>query len=183
MSRASPPVKTPVKGTAIPKSSTKTATQDLRIRPEELPEITHNCWRDWDEILMVLKEYFRKHFQDLESICPHPMMITTIPQYVTYNCPVLDLASIGSLNDTTDPMGLQRQTVLLVFRSQLSSITQKRDKQTLEKASAYRVIRSMCSPQLNATLVALPAFLAVAADDLLGLLAILKTRYVTFGRF
>ena len=34
----------------------------------------------WDEILMILKEHFRKHFQDLESICPDPMMITHIPE-------------------------------------------------------------------------------------------------------
>ena len=158
MSRASPPAKTPEKGTASPKSSTKTATQDLRTRPEELPEITHNCWRDWDEILMVLKEYFRKHFQDLESICPDPMILTTTPNYVTYKLPALNAASIAGLNDESDPMGIQRQTVILIFRSQLSSITQKRDKQELEKASAYRVIRSMCSPQLNAILVVLPAF-------------------------
>ena len=117
-------MKTPEKGTAIPKSATKTATQGLRIRPVELPEITHNCWRDWDEILMVLKEYFRRHFQDLESICPDPMMLATVPKYVSYSLPVLDAVSIAGLNDLTDPMGLQRQTVLLVIRTQLSSITQ-----------------------------------------------------------
>ena len=72
-------------------------------------------------------------------------------------------------------MGIRRQTVLLVFRTQLSTISQKKDKQTLEKASAYRVIRSMCSPQLNAILVVLPAFLAVKTDDPLALLAVLKT--------
>ena len=66
----------------------KISLQGLRIRPEELPEITHNCWRDWDEILM--EEYFRRHFQDLESICPDPMMITNVPKYVSYTLPVLD---------------------------------------------------------------------------------------------
>jgi hypothetical protein len=76
-------VKTPEKGTAIPKSSTKTATQGLRIRPEELPEITHNCWCEWDEILMTLKEYFRKHFQDLESICLEPLSGSSGPDIWT----------------------------------------------------------------------------------------------------
>ena len=142
--------KTPKKGTALPKPSINSVPQGLRIRPEELPEITHNCWRDWDEILMVLKEYFRRHFQDLESICPDHMMLATVPNYVTYSLPALDSVTIAGLTDITDPMGLGRQTALLVFRTQLSSITQKRDKQALEKASAYRVIRSMCSPQLNA---------------------------------
>jgi hypothetical protein len=31
--------------------------------PEELLEITHNCWKDWDEILMILKEYYLLHIQ------------------------------------------------------------------------------------------------------------------------
>ena len=173
MSRESPVAKTTEKGAVTPKANTK--TQGLRVRPEELPEITHNCWREWDDILMVLKEYFRRHFQDLESICPDPMILTTTPSYVTYNIPTLNAASIAGLNDESDPMGIQRQTVILIFRAQLSSITQKRDKQELEKASAYRVIRSMCSPQLNAILVVLPAFLAVRTDDPLALLTVLKT--------
>ena len=102
-------------------------------------------------------------------------MITTVPQYVTYSLLALDAAAIRGLNDQTDPMCLQRQTILLVFKAQLSSFTQKQDKQTLEKASAYTVTRSMCSPQLNAILVVLPAFLAVPTDDPLVLLTVLKT--------
>ena len=34
-----------------------------RTRPEEPPEITHDFWQEWDEILMTLKECFIKHFQ------------------------------------------------------------------------------------------------------------------------
>ena len=175
MSRFSPAAKSTEKGAVTPKAVTKTHIQGLRVRPEELPEITHNCWKDWDEILMILKEYFRRHFQDLESICPDPMIITTSPAYVTYPFPTLEASAIAGLNDQTDPMGFQRQTILLVFKSQLSSVAMKKDKQTLEKASAYRVIRSMCSPQLNAILVVLPAFIAVKTDDPLALLAVLKT--------
>ena len=33
------------------------------IRPAELPEITHDCHRDWDDITQVLKEYLREHCQ------------------------------------------------------------------------------------------------------------------------
>ena len=178
MSKQSSP-KLVEKGVATPRSGqsggTKTTIQGLRTRPDELPEISHNCWKEWDEILMTLKEYFRRHFQDLESICPDPMLITVGPQYVTYSLPVLDADAIRGLNDQSDPMGLQRQTILLMFKAQLSSLTQKQDKQTLERGSAYRVIRSMCSPQLNAILVVLPAFLAVPTDDPLALLAVLKT--------
>ena len=97
MSRESPAAKTTEKGAVTPKATTK--TQGLRVRPEELPEITHNCWREWDDILMVLKEYFRRHFQDLEPICPDPMILTTTPNYVTYSLPTLNAASIAGLND------------------------------------------------------------------------------------
>jgi hypothetical protein len=172
-------VKSAEKGTAVPRSgesaSSKTTTQGLRIRPEELPEITHNCWKEWDEILMILKEYFRRNFQDLESICPDPMRITEAPAYVDYPPPTLDADAIGELTDKNDPLGLQKQIILLTFRAQLSTITTKRDKQALEKGSAYRVIRSMCSPQLNALLVVNPKFLAVSTDDPLALLAVIKT--------
>lgn len=37
-------------------------------RPTELPEISHDCWREWDDHLIILKEYFRVHFQDMVSI-------------------------------------------------------------------------------------------------------------------
>ena len=71
------------------KRSEKTTLQSLRTRPEELPEITHDCWQHWDEKLMTLKECFRKNLQDLKSICPDPMMLTELPAYVDYPLPAL----------------------------------------------------------------------------------------------
>jgi hypothetical protein len=44
----------------------------------------------------------------------------------------------------------------------------------LDGVSAYRVIRSMCSPQLNAVLVVDPTFIAVATNDPRALLAAIK---------
>ena len=70
---------------------------------------------------MTLKEYFRKHFQDLEPICPDLMMITTVPKYVTYSLPALDAAAIRGLNrpnrsngptTTDDPASVQSPTIL-----------------------------------------------------------------------
>jgi hypothetical protein len=52
---------------------------------------------------------------------------------------------------------------------------QKTEKQILDRVSAYRVIRSMCSPQLNAILVADPTFMAVGTSDQLDLLAANKS--------
>ena len=157
------------------KGAPKMGVQGLRTRPEELPEITHDCWPIWDEILMTLKEYFRKHFQDLESICPDPMMLAERPAYATYQMPTLDAVEVGLLTELNDPMGLRREMILLMFRTQLTSVTQKLDKQLVDKGSAYRVIRSMCSPQLNAILMVHPGFMAVSKTDPLGLLAVIKT--------
>ena len=167
------------KGAAAPKTSekipTKTALQSLRTRPEELPEITHDCWQDWDEILMTLKEYFRKNFQDLESICPDPMLLTELPAYVNYPLPALSETEMAQLTPENDPSGLRKQTMMLIFRALLTACTQKKDKQLLERGSAYRVIRSMCSPQLNAILVVDPRFILVNKADPLELLAVIKS--------
>jgi hypothetical protein len=50
----------------------------------------------------------------------------------------------------------------------------KLDKQLLDKGSVYRVIRSMCSPQLNAILVVDPNFIAATKTDPLALLVAIK---------
>jgi hypothetical protein len=71
----------PAKKAAAPRAEEKgqkKAISSLRTKPEELPEIRHNCWMEWEDILMSLKEYFRHHFQDLESICPDPMLLTDV---------------------------------------------------------------------------------------------------------
>ena len=157
------------------KIPTKTALQSLRTRPEELPEITHDCWQQWDEILMTLKEYFRKNFQDLESICPDPMRLWELPAYVDYPLPALSQTEVAKLTPESDPSGLMKQTMMLIFRTLLTACTQKRDKQLMDRGSAYRVIRSMCSPQLNAILVVDPKFILVNKADPLELLAVIKS--------
>ena len=62
------------KGAAQSKSekAEKTTPGD-GVRPESLPEITHNGWKEWEDNIQRLKEYMRVNFQDLESICPDPM--------------------------------------------------------------------------------------------------------------
>jgi hypothetical protein len=64
--------------------------------------------------------------------------------------------------------------VLLLFRAKITSYMQKTEKQMLDRASAYRVIRSMCSPQLNAITIVDPTFIAVEKTDPLALLAAIK---------
>jgi Zinc knuckle len=164
----------PVKEAVAPRADEKgqrKATFSLRTKPEELPEITHNCYMGWDDIMMALKEYCRQHFQDMESIIQDLMLITEKPAYVSYEEPILEAADLRSLDEATDPLGIHKQTVLMVYKTKLAAHMNKLDKQLLDKGSAYRVIRSMCSPQLNAILVVDPNFIAVKKTDPLALLA------------
>jgi hypothetical protein len=57
----------------------------------------------------------------------------------------------------------------MVYKTKLAAYMNKLDKQLLDKGSAYRVIRSMCSPQLNAILVVDTNFIAVTKTDPLAL--------------
>jgi hypothetical protein len=149
----------PANEAAVPRAEgkgQKKAISSLRTKPEELPEIKHNCYMEWDDILMALKEYFRHHFQDLESKCPDPMLLADVPSYVLYSLPILRPEDLADLTEENDPLGIRKQTILLLYRARISQHMSKLDKQLLDKASAYRVIRSMCSPQLNAILIVDP---------------------------
>jgi hypothetical protein len=169
----------PVKEAAAPRTEEKGLGKkvlfSLRTKPDELPEIRHNCWLEWDDILMALKEYFRLHFQDLESICPDPMLLLELPGYLVHNLPILRPEDLAGITEENDPLGIRKQTVLLLFRARISSHMQKVERQHLDRGSAYRVIRSMCSPQLNAILVVDPTFIAVDKNDPLALLEAIKS--------
>jgi hypothetical protein len=108
----------PVKEAVAPRADEKgqrKATFSLRTKPEELPEITHNCYMGWDDIMMALKEYCRQHFQDMESIIQDLMLITEKPAYVSYEEPILEAADLRSLDEATDPLGIHKQTVNILF--------------------------------------------------------------------
>jgi hypothetical protein len=137
----------PVKEAVAPRTDEKgqkKATFSLRTKPEELPEITHNCYMEWDDIMMALKEYCRQHFQDMESIIQDLMLITEKPAYVRYVEPILEAADLQGLDAATDPLGIHKQTILMVYKTKLAAYMNKLDKQLLDKGSAYRVLRSLC---------------------------------------
>jgi hypothetical protein len=107
----------PVKEAFAPRADEKgqrNATFSLRTKPEELPEITHNCYMEWDDIMMALKEYCRQYFQDMESICQDLMRISEKPAYVRYEEPILDAADLQGLDEVSGPLGIHKQTVLMV---------------------------------------------------------------------
>lgn len=103
------------------------------------------------------------------------MLLTELPAYVDYPLPGLNETEMAQLTPENDPSGLRKQTMMLIFRALLTACTQKKDKQLFERGSAYRVIRSMCSPQLNAILVVDPKFILVNKADPLHLLAVIKS--------
>jgi hypothetical protein len=61
----------PVNEAAAPRTEEKGPGKNfiLSLR-NELPEIKHNSWMEWDDIMLALKEFC--HFQDLESIIQDP---------------------------------------------------------------------------------------------------------------
>jgi hypothetical protein len=62
----------PVKEAAAPRTDEKGPGKksifSLRTKPDELPEIKHNSWLELDDMMLALKEFFRRNFQDLEYI-------------------------------------------------------------------------------------------------------------------
>ena len=94
------------KGAAQSKSekAEKTTTGD-GVKPESLPEITHNGWKEWDDNIQRLKEYMRVNFQDLESICPDPMMLSLKSAYEVYLFSEPDFTALEGLDEITDPKG------------------------------------------------------------------------------
>ena len=79
-----------------------------RLKPVELPDIAHNGWKEWDDTLLGLKEYFRANFQDLESICPDPMKLTIQPAYKVYRLPEIGDAELEFLTKENDVTGIKR---------------------------------------------------------------------------
>ena len=145
------------------------------MKPENLPEIAHNGWKEWDDNMQILKEYMRVNFQDLESICPDPMMLSIKPAYEVYEFAEPDYAKLEALDDTTDPKGFRAKLMMADLNSERAVVTKMKKKQMEDRRSAYRLIRSMCSPSLNAILIVNAKFIAVKFDDPLELLAVIKS--------
>jgi Zinc knuckle len=169
----------PVKEAAVPRTEERGRGRkfnfSLRTKFDELQEIKHNSWLDWDDMMLGLQEFLWCNFLDLESIIPDPMRLLDIAGYIQYIMPILRPEELADIKEANDPLFIRKQTVLLLFRAKIASHMQKTEKQMLDRASAYRVVSSMCSPQLNAILVVDPTFIAVGTNDPLALLAAIKS--------
>jgi hypothetical protein len=99
------------------------------------------------------------------------MRLLDIAGYIQYVMPILSAKALGDITEENDPLGIRKSTILMLFRAKIASHMQKVEKQCLDRVSAYRVICSMCSPQLNAILVVDSTFIAVGTNDLLSSLS------------
>ena len=73
-----------------------------------------------------------------------------------------------------DPIGIKRMLFQGQWNSQNQAYLEKIDKQEQDKIMVYTLIKSMCSPQLNALLVVDAGFIACSEDDPLALLGVTK---------
>jgi hypothetical protein len=80
----SKPVKEAVVLRTDEKGPGKKSNFSLRTKPNELPEIKHNSWLDWDDMVLALNEFLQCNFQDLESIMPDSMRLLDIAGYIQY---------------------------------------------------------------------------------------------------
>jgi hypothetical protein len=83
----------PVKEAAVPRTEERGRGRklnfSLRTKPDELPEIKHNSWLDWVDMMLGLQEFLWCNFLDLESIIPDPMRLLDIAGCIQYVMPIL----------------------------------------------------------------------------------------------
>ena len=145
------------------------------LRPESLPEITYNGWKDWDDTMLKLKEYMRSNFQDLQIICPDPMLLTIKPAYKVYDFKPPNFTLMESFTDITDPKGYRAKMIMNDINTDRALVNKRRMKQMDDRESVYRLIRTMCSPSLNAILTVKAKFITVELDYPLKLLEVIKS--------
>ena len=149
-----------------------------RAIPEGLVEISHDCHKNWDNIIIALKDYFRDKYQDLESICQDPMTMTIAPAYWVYEAPVATEEQLAKIKKEADPTGNLNKLFMGAFSSTHSAYLKLAGQQQLDKKSGYGVIRALCSPQLKSLLAVDAACLKCKPDNPLELYTIIR-RLVT----
>ena len=111
-----------------------------------MPEITHNGWKEWDANMLKLKEYMRSNFQDLQSICPDPMLLTIKPAYKVYKFKPPNFTLLESFTEISDPKGYRAKMMMNDINTDRALVNKRIMKQMDDRESAYRLIRSMFLP-------------------------------------
>ena len=133
----------------------------------------------------------RINFQDLQIICPDPMLLTIKPAYKVYDFKPPNCTLLESFTEITDPKGYRAKMMMMNdINTDRALVNKRRMIQMDDRESAYRLIRTMCSPSLNAILTVKAEFIAVELDDPLNLLEVIKSVVASrcdgnqeFGRF
>ena len=120
------------------------------VGPESLPEITHSGWKEWDPNLLKLKEYMRSNFQDLQIICPDPMLLTIKPAYKVYRFKAPNFTLLESFTEFTDPKGYRAKMMKNDINTDRALVNKRLMRQMDDRESAYRLTRTMCSLSQNA---------------------------------
>ena len=143
-----------------------------KAKGENLPELTHTGWREWDENMVTLQEHFRDEYQDLHTIFPR---LTTEPAYKTFIPAVPTAQMLAEFTAENDFGGERRKNLMETFKEERQAMIKLRTTHMVDREKAYYLIRSLCSMELNAILTPKAAFNALSIDDPLGLLRVIKS--------
>ena len=146
-----------------------------KAKSENLPELTHTGWREWDENMATLQEYFRDTYQDLHTIFPDPLRLTTVPAYKIFTALDPTAEQLANFTDENDPDGDRKKYFLDMFKERRQAALKQQTTQLIDREKAYHLIRSLCSAELNAILSPKAEFNEILTSDPLGLLNVIKS--------
>jgi hypothetical protein len=157
-----------------PSRKEEAETGSLGKLREGLTEIGHDCFKDWEPILLKLQDKLREHTQDLQSIVQDQLRLTKVPAYKVYDPPRPSAADLAMISPEADPGGIQKLLFQGIWTGANQAYLRKQDRQDQDKIMVYILIRSICSRQLNALLVVDTGFLECPEDDPLALMGVIK---------
>jgi hypothetical protein len=85
--------------------------------------------------------------------------------YTIYQPPAASKADLARLSPEADPVGIQKMLFQGKWNSANQAYLKKMDKQEQDKIMVYTLLRSKCSPQLNALLSVSAEFLECPEDN------------------
>ena len=103
------------------------------------------------------------------------MLLTIKPAYTVYDFKPPIFTLLEFFTDITDPKGYRAKMMMNDINTDRALVNKRRMKQMDDRESAYRLIRTVCSPSLNAILTIKAEFIAVELDDPRELLEVIKS--------
>ena len=107
-----------------------------KAKNENLPELTHTGWREWDENMATLQEYFRDTYQDLHTIFPDPLRLTTVPAYKIFTALDPTAEQLANFTDENDPDGDRKKYFLDMFKERRQAALKQQTTQLIDREKA-----------------------------------------------